>query len=75
MSGGGEQRRRTITVNGASRVVAADDLGRLLEQLGVGGRSGVAVALNGRVVPRGRWDGQPVADGDEVEIVGAVQGG
>lgn len=36
---------------------------------------GVAVALNGVVVPRHRHGSQPVADGDEIEIVRAVQGG
>lgn len=36
---------------------------------------GVAVALNNSVVPRSKWDGQLVRDGDEVEIVRATQGG
>ena len=36
---------------------------------------GVAVALDGEVVPRGRWDDQPLADGQRVEVVQAVQGG
>jgi sulfur carrier protein len=36
---------------------------------------GVAVALDGEVVPRGRWDDQPLAEGQRVEVVQAVQGG
>ena len=36
---------------------------------------GVAVALDGEVVPRGRWDDVPLADGARVEVVQAVQGG
>ncbi len=36
---------------------------------------GVAVALDGEIVPRGRWDEQPLADGQRVEVVQAVQGG
>jgi sulfur carrier protein len=36
---------------------------------------GVAVALNGAVVPRTAWPGQPLADGDVVELLVAVQGG
>ena len=36
---------------------------------------GVAVALDGEVVPRGRWDDQKLADGQRVEVVRAVQGG
>jgi sulfur carrier protein len=39
-----------------------------------GGR-GVAVALDGEVVPRGRWDELALADGQRVEVVRAVQGG
>ena len=36
---------------------------------------GVAVALDGEVVPRGRWDEQTLADGQRIEVVQAVQGG
>jgi sulfur carrier protein len=36
---------------------------------------GVAVARNGAIVPRSRWDDEPVADGDEIELVGVMQGG
>jgi sulfur carrier protein len=36
---------------------------------------GVAVAVNGEVVPRGAWDRTSLADGARVEIVAAVQGG
>jgi sulfur carrier protein len=36
---------------------------------------GVAVAIDGEVVPRGRWDHVALADGARVEVVRAVQGG
>jgi len=36
---------------------------------------GVAVALDGEVVPRGRWDEEPLTEGQRVEVVQAVQGG
>ena len=36
---------------------------------------GVAVALDGEVVPRGRWDEVALRDGQHVEVVRAVQGG
>ena len=36
---------------------------------------GVAVALDGEVVPRGRWDDVPLHEGQRVEVVQAVQGG
>jgi sulfur carrier protein len=38
-------------------------------------RRGVAVAVDGEVVPRGAWDTVDLTDGARVEIVGAVQGG
>ena len=37
--------------------------------------SGVAAAVNGGVVPRGSWAATPLRDGDQVEVVTAVQGG
>ncbi|HET8645020.1 MAG TPA: sulfur carrier protein ThiS [Vicinamibacteria bacterium] len=37
--------------------------------------AGVAVALNGRVVPRSSWRQTGLQAGDAVEIVQAVQGG
>jgi sulfur carrier protein len=37
--------------------------------------AGVAAAVNGEVVPRGAWTATPLRDGDQVEVVTAVQGG
>jgi sulfur carrier protein len=39
-----------------------------------GGR-GVAVALDGEVVPRGEWATTEVREGQELEVLHAVQGG
>jgi sulfur carrier protein len=36
---------------------------------------GVAVALDGEVVPRGQWQRTDLDDGARVEVVVAVQGG
>ncbi len=36
---------------------------------------GVAVALNGEVVPRSRWEVTRLSPGDRVEIVTATAGG
>ncbi|HVL98752.1 MAG TPA: sulfur carrier protein ThiS [Egibacteraceae bacterium] len=35
----------------------------------------IAVAVNGEVVPRRAWATTPVADGDRVELLAAIQGG
>jgi sulfur carrier protein len=40
-----------------------------------GQASGVAAAVNGDVVPRGSWAATPLREGDQVEVVTAVQGG
>jgi sulfur carrier protein len=38
-------------------------------------RRGLAVAINGEVVPRSRWDEATVQPGDDVEIAAPFQGG
>ncbi len=38
-------------------------------------RRGIAVAVDGEVVPRGEWGATPLADGQSIEVVGAIQGG
>jgi sulfur carrier protein len=40
-----------------------------------GQKLGVAVAHNAQVVPRSQWFATALADGDDVELVTAVQGG
>lgn len=39
------------------------------------GQRGVAVAVDGQVVPRGQWAGTSLSEGQRVEVVHAVQGG
>src|ERR1700760_2904581 len=36
---------------------------------------GVAVALDGEVVPRSEWESTPLADGAAIEVLAAIQGG
>ena len=64
-----------IEVNGAIREVDhTATVGDLIDAE-VADRRGVAVALDGEVLPRAEWDTTPVAEGARIEIVGAVQGG
>jgi sulfur carrier protein len=42
---------------------------------GDGERGGVAVAVDGEVVPRSAWTRTELSDGQRVEVVGAIQGG
>lgn len=36
---------------------------------------GTAIALNGEVVPRGRWESVMLNEGDRVEVLHAIGGG
>ncbi len=66
----------TIRVNGELRQFAAGTLRALLEAEAVDpGARGLAVAVNGAVVPRHAWDATRLAPGDEVEIVKLFAGG
>jgi sulfur carrier protein len=47
----------------------------LQEYLELGKLEGVAVAVNGEVVPKGAWSERTLAADDRLEIIRAVQGG
>ncbi|HXS44445.1 MAG TPA: sulfur carrier protein ThiS [Solirubrobacteraceae bacterium] len=65
-----------ILVNGEPRERAGATIAELLADLGVEDRArGVAVAINGEIVPRATWDARRVAEGDRVEALTAMQGG
>jgi sulfur carrier protein len=66
-----------ITVNGDPADLPDGALiGEVLDRLGVEpGRRGVAIAVDGEVVPRAEWDTTSLADGVRVEVVQAIQGG
>lgn len=65
----------TITLNGKPHdIPAGTTVARLLTEV-AGGHRGSAVVLDGTVVPRSEWDGTVVAEGADVEVVTAVQGG
>ncbi len=65
----------TVTVNGTTAELAPGTTLGALVDAHVPDRRGVAVALDGAVVPRGDWDATTLADEQRVELVGAVQGG
>jgi sulfur carrier protein len=65
-----------IRVNGESVGWREETLDALLVRLEYPtDRRGLAIAVNGEVVRRAEWPTRPVARGDEIDIVGAVQGG
>ena len=76
----------SLSVNGQARPLGDGTLTGLLEaeavntqagntQSGTSSARGLAVAVNGQVVPRHAWDATRLAPGDEVEIVKLFAGG
>jgi sulfur carrier protein len=66
----------TVRINGEQReledaTTIADVVQSLVEQTG----RGVAVALDGDVVPRSEWEATTLRDGAHIEVLRAVQGG
>jgi sulfur carrier protein len=65
-----------IFVNGEPRERAGATVAELLADLGVNaGARGVAVAVDGEVVPRAEWGELTVNEGQRVEALSAMQGG
>ena len=68
--------QHTIRVNGESEPLAVSTLAALLAEKALDtAQRGIAVALNGAVVPRAAWEQTTLKPGDRVEIVRARQGG
>jgi sulfur carrier protein len=64
-----------VSVNGQPREIpASTTVGQVVATL-TALATGVAAAVNGEVVPRRAWPGTVLNDGDQVEVVTAVQGG
>ena len=66
-----------IELNGEPRELPEDaTLDVAVRESGAGeGARGVAVALDGEVVPRGEWERTPLREGQAVEVLAAIQGG
>jgi sulfur carrier protein len=65
-----------VTVNGEDREYPAGaTVADVTGSLGVALAKGVAVALDGEVVPKGEWASRAVAPGAHLEVLTAIQGG
>lgn len=65
-----------IRVNGRDEPLAVASVADLLAGRGIAEDApGVAVALNGAVLPRRRWTETPLTAGDTLDIVRPIQGG
>ncbi|BAJ50865.1 thiamine biosynthesis protein ThiS [Candidatus Caldarchaeum subterraneum] len=66
----------TVKINGRDMVCVGKTISQVLVSVGVDpARQGIAVAVNGEVVPRSMWGRVRLKAGDIVEIVTAVAGG
>jgi sulfur carrier protein len=65
-----------VLVNGEAHVLPdGSNVADAVAALGVGAERGVAVAIGGEVVPRAAWEERSLSEGEELEVVHAVQGG
>ena len=65
-----------IRINGQPEPLVVATLAALLEEKAVDTRQrGIAVAVNGAIVPRAAWPDTRLRAGDNIEIVCARQGG
>jgi thiazole synthase len=66
-----------IELNGSPRELPEGaTLDLAVRESGAGeGARGVAVALDGEIVPRGEWERTPLREGQAVEVLAAIQGG
>jgi sulfur carrier protein len=68
--------RLTLRINGQPERLATATIAALLASRDLAPDArGIAIALNGRVVPRDAWTTTALHEGDSVEIVRAMQGG
>ncbi|MDE2229857.1 MAG: sulfur carrier protein ThiS [Alphaproteobacteria bacterium] len=65
----------TIRINGRDERLAAATVAELLRIRGIDKPRGIAVAVNGAIVPARRWSEVALAPGDAVEIVKPFGGG
>ena len=70
----GDREMALCTINGEIKETGAHTVAELLAEMNLRGRK-IAVEKNGAVVPRSMHDSESLADGDILEIVGAVGGG
>ena len=65
-----------VVVNGETKDLAASvSLAEVVSQTGARGPRGVAVAVNGEVIPKSAWPTVSLSENDRVEVLAAIGGG
>ncbi len=67
----------TVELNGeALELKPGATVATVVDRAGAGGdRRGVAVAVDGEVIPRSAWTTTELTNGQRIEVLGAIQGG
>lgn len=65
-----------VSVNNQSVTLSVTcTLSELLQQIGLPGRQGLAIAINHHIIPKTTWDSYALNENDQVTIIHATQGG
>ncbi|MEP7217448.1 MAG: sulfur carrier protein ThiS [Bacteroidota bacterium] len=65
-----------LQLNGSPIESAAATVNDLLLDRGINpGQPGIAVAINGELIPRSEWVDHPLNERDDIELITAMQGG
>jgi sulfur carrier protein len=64
-----------VFVNGSERELSSGATVASVVSLLANGDRGVAVAVDGEVVPRGQWSSTVLGEGTRIEVVAPIQGG
>lgn len=64
-----------IRINGEDEPFTGGSVAAFIEARGMAGKRGLAIAVNGAVVPARHWQETMLSAGDEVEIVRPFGGG
>ncbi len=64
-----------ITVNSEQRKFSGKNISELMLSLNMSGTSGIALAVNEKVVPKSEWKTFELKDSDKILLIKATQGG
>jgi sulfur carrier protein len=65
-----------VTINGAEKEVGpATKVADVVSDFAGSRRRGIAIALNGEIVPKSEWAEVAMHDGDRLEVLSAIGGG
>jgi sulfur carrier protein len=64
-----------VQFNGEKISIELSNLGELLQEKGLMGKTGIAVAINSSVISKSKWSTFSIQENDEILIITAAAGG